>query len=60
MSQAPHLCNPALNLSVMASAYDRVLRPEIDKGIRLRAGRYQDIDTNFMDFAENRGASFFR
>lgn len=60
LAQAPHLCNPTLNLATLVATYDRVLRPSIDKGIKMRASRYQTIDTNFMDFAENRGASFSR
>jgi len=60
MCQAPHLCAPHLNLGLLISQYNNVLRPMVKKGIDERASRYQAIDTNFQDFAENRNASFFR
>lgn len=60
LAQAPHLCNPTLTLAQVVSTYDDILLPKIEEGIKLRSGRYSDIDTNFRDFAENRGAGFSR
>lgn len=60
LGQAPYLCNPVLDLVGMSITYDNILRPHVDQGIAMREKRYQEIDTNFMDFAENRGASFFK
>lgn len=43
----------------MVQKYNHYLRPHINAGIAMREQRYLDIDTNFLEFAENRGASFF-
>lgn len=42
----------------MVQKYNHYLRPHIDAGIAMREQRYMEIDTNFMEFAENRGGSF--
>ena len=56
LGQAPHLCKPGLDLSQMSACYEKHLRGQIFTEMKEREEKYNALDTNFQEFAENRAS----
>lgn len=57
LSQEPSSCKKGMTHIDLIEAYESNGRPQIEEGMNKRTERYRQIDTNFMDFAENRKSS---
>ncbi len=58
MAQVPYKCREDLNFEQLIGSYELNIRPKINEGMEIRNDRYNEIDTNFQEFAENRNSGF--
>ena len=59
MGQQPQLCHPELTFAKMCDQYNRILAPAIEEEMIVRLERFENISTDFNEFADARSRSFF-